>query len=279
MNLAFAFAGRARGRFLSLGLAGLMLAALSACASVPPASDPVAVKEYEARNDPLEPMNRYFFEVNKGLDMLLIHPFSEFYRVGVPDPIQDRIHYFLQNLTSPVTFANDLFQGNGTIAGHTLTRFLINSTLGVGGLFDVATDWGFPYHSEDFGQTLAVHGVGAGPYLMVPLIGPSNPRDLVGRVVDSFLDPLTYVTGGIGNPNHLQLIRYAATVIDFRTRNRQAIDDLYKNSLDPYAALRDIYRQHRAQEIRNTEQGIEGGTGGKPAAPAPAGGITLDQPN
>ena len=262
-------------KLLTFACAGLLMATLSACATVPPASDPAAVKEYEARNDPLEPMNRYFFEVNKGLDMLLIHPFSEFYRVGVPDPIQTRIHYFLLNLTSPVTFANDLLQGNGTIAGHTLTRFLINTTLGIGGLFDVASDWGYPYHEEDFGQTLAVHGVDPGPYLMLPLLGPSNPRDLVGTVVDIFLDPLTYLTGGIGDPHHLQLIRYAATVIDFRTQNRREIDDLYKNSLDPYATVRDIYRQHRAQEIRNTEQGVEGI--GSTSPPAPGGGITLDE--
>jgi phospholipid-binding lipoprotein MlaA len=132
----------------------------------------------------------------------------------------------------------------------TLGRFFLNTGFGFLGLVDVATEWGAePAHDEDFGQTLAVWGFGEGPYLMLPIFGPSNPRDAVGLVVDHFSDPLTYVIleGDEG------LIRGGVTAVDTRSRYLDQIDELEKTSIDYYAALRSLYRQSRNADIRNGE--------------------------
>ena len=161
---------------LRLPAAVLLLAAtvLAGCATPP--TDPDELAAFKETNDPLEPMNRYFFEVNYGLDELLIKPVAAWYNLILPAPVERGVHNFLTNLNSPVIFANDAMQGNGPRAGITAKRFLINSTLGVAGIFDVAADWwGMKHHDEDFGQTLAVWGVGEGPYIVAPVLGPSNP--------------------------------------------------------------------------------------------------------
>ena len=170
-------------------------------------SDPDELAAYKETNDPLEPMNRYFFEVNYGLDQLLFKPVAAWYNLILPAPVEQGVHNFLTNLNSPVIFANDAMQGNGPRAGVTAKRFLINSTLGVAGIFDVAADWwGMKHHDEDFGQTLAVWGVGEGPYLVAPVLGPSNPRDLTGIGVDGVMDPWGWVL-----PSHLMWINYTRT--------------------------------------------------------------------
>jgi phospholipid-binding lipoprotein MlaA len=125
--------------------------------------------------------------------------------------------------------------------------------LGVGGIFDVAKHFGMPYHDEDFGQTLAVWGTGEGPYLMLPLLGPSNPRDASGKIVDKFLDPLTYV-GYIYDVSYINTIRSGVEAIDTRSRNLQAMDELQKGSIDFYATVRSLYRQHRNDAIRNGKE-------------------------
>ncbi|NJO55562.1 MAG: VacJ family lipoprotein [Rhodospirillales bacterium] len=131
---------------------------------------------------------------------------------------------------------------------------MINSTVGVGGLVDFASDWGLPFHDEDFGQTLAVWGLPEGPYLMLPFLGPSNPRDVAGIAVDStFLDPLgvlgTFVFDSSFTLRVISFTRLGLTVVDTRARNYDAINDLQRNSLDFYAALRSLYRQRRLAEI------------------------------
>ena len=171
----------------------LGLALLAGCATPPASNDPEALEAYKEANDPLEPMNRYFFELNYAADELLFKPLAGWYYVALPNFAQDGVRNALRNVRSPVVLANDLFQGETDRAGVTVERFLVNSTMGVGGLFDIASRIGLDYHDEDFGQTLAVAGVGEGPYLMLPLLGPSNPRDAVGRAVDMLFDPLTYV--------------------------------------------------------------------------------------
>ncbi|MGQ0585030.1 MAG: MlaA family lipoprotein [Reyranella sp.] len=234
------------------GCAVAVALALSACATTPPADDPEAVAAYEEANDPLEPMNRYFFEVNYFLDEIFLKPVAGWYYVALPNPVQDGIRNFLRNLRSPVVLANDVFQGSFGRAGTTVARFAINTTLGVLGLFDVATELGLVYHDEDFGQTLAVHGVGEGPYLVVPLLGPSNPRDLTGKVVDIFLDPLTYVARN-HDVQYLQYVRTGLEVVDTRARNLKTLDEIREGSLDYYATIRSLYRQRRNDAIRNGE--------------------------
>ena len=207
-------------------------------------------EELEDDNDPLEVPNRFIFAFNQTLDVAIIRPAAVLYRDLVPEYLRQRVHLFLRNLSEPVTLANDLLQGDLERAGTTADRFLLNSTGGVLGFWDVATDLGHPYHEEDFGQTLGVHGVGEGPYLVLPLLGPSNLRDATGKVVDIFLDPFFYIAEETGK-EEWQLYRFLMDGLDFRTRNLETLDEIERDALDFYARLRSLYRQKRDAEIRN----------------------------
>jgi phospholipid-binding lipoprotein MlaA len=202
-------------------------------------------------NDPFEGSNRFFFGVNQVLDDLLLRPVAVVYRAVLPDFARNGVRNFLNNLNSPVIFANDVLQGEGDRAGDTLIRFGINSTIGVGGLIDVAKDLGHPYHDEDFGQTLAVWGVEDGPYFYFPLMGPSSARDFTGFVVDRGFDPLTYVNWGDDELEYVPIARTVLNVIDLRSRNIETLDDIERSSVDYYASIRSLYRQSRADAIRN----------------------------
>ncbi|GAB4354381.1 MAG: hypothetical protein Kow00114_04140 [Kiloniellaceae bacterium] len=197
-------------------------------------------------NDPLEVPNRMFFAFNEALDFMIIRPVAVTYRYIVPTGVRNSVRNFLRNLRSPVVLANDLLQGDLERAEITFTRFFINSTIGLLGLFDIAADSGFAYHDEDFGQTLGTYGAGEGFYLVLPVLGPSSLRDGSGRIVDIFLDPLTYIA-----PQEFALGRAAATGIDFRSRTIDELDSLKADSLDFYALIRSLYRQHRENEINN----------------------------
>lgn len=223
---------------------------VAACASAPNANDPEAVVEYNEINDPIEPLNRVVFEFNRGLDTLLLRPVATLYRGLVPPPIQDLIGNFLNNLKTPVVLLNDVLQGEGGRAMNTLSRFTINTTVGVLGLGDPATDLGYPDHGEDFGQTLATWGLNEGPYLVLPILGPSNPRDAVGKVVDTLTDPIWHYAQNT-DKEYIPYERFVAEGVEFRARNMDAIDDLETTSLDYYAAVRTLYRQVRADEIKN----------------------------
>lgn len=239
------------GTFTRFLAALLVLFTVSGCATAPDESDTEAYAEYQEINDPLEPMNRAIFQFNRGLDTLILKPFAIMYTVFLPPRFQRGIHNFLNNLQTPVILANDLLQTNMNNAGVTFTRFLINTTLGVGGLDDPATELGWERHEDDFGKTLAVWGVGEGPYLMLPVIGPSNPRDGFGRAVDSFiLDPLGLL-GAIGNDAVFpySLTRSAVTAVDTRSRFIDEFDEVEKTSLDFYAAIRSLYRQNRRNDV------------------------------
>lgn len=236
--------------------ATLLCACAAGCATPPPESDPEAYAEFRELNDPIEPFNRVIFEINRGLDALFLKPLAEFYLLLLPPPVQTAVHNFVTNLRAPVTFFNDLLQLEGSRALNTAGRFAVNTTVGIGGLVDWATDWGMPYHNEDFGQTLAVWGVGEGPYLVLPVIGPSNPRDAVGIGVDSaVLDPFGFLATFIYNETQLiEMLAYTRlglTAVDARARNYDALNDIEKNSLDFYATLRSLYRQNRRSEINN----------------------------
>lgn len=230
----------------------LLLAALAlgACAAKPNASDADAVAEYRQTNDPLEPANRFFYAVNDGLDTYVLRPVAVAYRRAVPGAVRRPVHNVLTNLSSPVVFANDVLQTRPRRAGDTLMRFLINSTAGVGGLFDVATDWGYPAHNTDFGVTLALWGVGEGPFLFLPLLGPSNPRDAGGYAANVAMDPLTWAS--FGGSKALQYSRYGVGVVDARERLLDPVDDVKRSALDPYATFRSLYRQNRQSEIDKT---------------------------
>jgi len=244
-----------RAARLGLKVCALIVAGslMAGCASTSTNQDPQdadAVAEYEQINDPLEPMNRVFFEFNRGLDTLLLRPVASLYRGFIPPPIQDIVHNFLNNLKSPVILLNDLLQGEMARAGQTLTRFAINSTIGILGMGDPATDMGYARHTEDFGQTLGSWGMGEGMYIVLPIFGPSNPRDAVGKVVDVLTDPVWQYAKNT-DKEYIPNQRFGAELVDFRARNMEEIDDLEKTSLDYYAAVRSLYRQVRHDEIRN----------------------------
>jgi len=214
---------------------------LSACSTTGPDPD----------NDPYQATNREIFDVNQKIDDWTLRRAAENYNDYVPEPVRDSVHNTLTNMNLPVVFANDVLQGQPRRAGQTVSRFTVNSTFGLAGLFDVASRMGIGEHSEDFGQTLAVWGVGEGPYTVLPLLGPAAPRDAVGQVVDIFFDPSIYFR--IKQHPWWMLSRQYFTLLDLRARNMEALSDIERNSLDYYAATRSLYRQYRANEIRNGE--------------------------
>lgn len=236
----------------------------SGCATRPPASDPEALEEFRANNDPIEPTNRVLFEVHEAVDQAVLEPVARAYRAAVPQPVRTGVRNVLGNLHSPVILANDLLQGNRRRAEITLGRFMINSTVGLAGLIDVASMIGVPGHAEDLGQTLAVWGVGEGPYLFIPILGPSNPRDLAGFLVDVVSNPFNWFGQGAA-VEALNYARAGVTVIDTREALLDTVEDVRRTSLDPYATIRSASRQRRQAEIENR-------TGPEGVAPASAGG-------
>ncbi len=223
-------------------LAGLLLAcALAGCAAASP--------EALAANDPYEPANRQIFALNRQLDRAFFIPTVQRY-LSLPDGVRASLHNVLRNLAAPTIFLNDMLQAQPARAGHTMFRFVINSSVGLGGLFDPAAPAGLPYHGEDFGQTLAVWGAGEGPYLMLPLLGPSNPRDAVGLATDTFiLDPTNYIRlkGHFWWDGGRQYVNY----LDLRSQTFETLQGIERSSVDYYAALRNLYRQSRNADIRD----------------------------
>jgi phospholipid-binding lipoprotein MlaA len=234
-------------RWLRIGPALVGAAMLGACASA----------NADGANDPLEPMNRAVFAVNDVLDQVVLRPVSYVYKEAIPDPIKDVVKNFLRWLKSPVTLANDLLQGNFSHAKVTTARFVINGAMF--GIVEAAEGLGLPYRQEDFGQTLGVYGASEGAYLVLPLLGPSNVRDTVGLVVDSFIDPFSYLDGR-GLKKSLKIARPAIQPVNFRAENFDRIDDLRSDSLDFYARIRAIYRQQRGAAINNGVILIDGST-------------------
>lgn len=201
--------------------------------------------------DPLEPVNRAVFAFNTTVDGLILEPAARMYRAATPQLLRDGVGNVLDNLRTPVVLANDLMQAEWARAEVTLGRFMLNTILGAGGIIDVATWAGMPArHNEDFGQTLAVYGVPSGPYLMLPLLGPSNPRDAVGLLVDLVIDPFSFPFGDVVPPE-ASWGRWGADALTFREQNLENIEELRRTSIDFYAATRTVTRQLREAEIRN----------------------------
>ncbi len=236
-----------RPRILTHPLLACAILLLAACATKPPASDPEALAEYKDANDPLEPMNRKFYAVNSALDRYALHPVAVGYRDAVPETVRIHVHQVLSNLGNPAQFANDVLQAKPRKAGNTLMRLLINTTIGLGGVFDVASDWGFPDHDNDFGLTLAVWGMPHGPFLFLPVLGPSDPRDAVGYGANSALDPLTWIS--FGGSATLGWTRFGVGAVDSRERVLDATDSIQKTALDPYATYRSLYTQSRQSAV------------------------------
>jgi len=227
------------------GLSGV--AAVFAVISLAGCADSVVP---ETGNDPAQGFNRAMHGFNKGVDTVVVRPLSKGYEYAVPETIKHVVNNEVRYVQLPITFANSVLQGNAERAGDTLVRFFVNSTLGGLGALDPATEIGIPEHSEDFGQTLAVWGVGSGPYIELPLLGPTTVRDGVARVGDYALNPLTY----IGQGTTTEAIKAAETptrIVDTRYRFGKLIDEALYESDDSYTIVRNTYLQRRRNAILN----------------------------
>jgi phospholipid-binding lipoprotein MlaA len=220
---------------------------LAGCATPP--SDPAERAAFERTNDPLEPTNRKILEANMVLDKILLRPVAKAYVTILPEEARDALRRVLDNLKEPVVVINNVLQGRLDSAGITVGRFVVNSTLGIAGLMDVASKWGMERQPADFGQTLYVWGLPEGPYLILPVFGPSNPRDAIGMGVDAYIDPFALLATA-ENADELEISRFVLDGVDQRARVLDVLDDLQKNSLDFYAALRSLSQQKRAAELR-----------------------------
>jgi phospholipid-binding lipoprotein MlaA len=223
-----------------------------ALAAEPPAE---AAAASPGAGDPWEPFNRSMYRFGMGLDHAVARPLAHGYMSVTPPPARRGIHNVLQNLDEPVVFLNDLLQLRPNRAARTAGRFLANSTLGLAGLFDIAAKNGHPRKANDFGATLAHYGVGAGPYLFVPLLGPSNVRDLTGRGVDFVADPFWYAR--YDGARAVNYTRTGVGLLDQRASVDADLEAVQRTAADPYATIRSVYNQHRAAELSDGRSAIE----------------------
>lgn len=196
------------------------------------------------RRDPLEPLNRGIYQFNESVDKAVIKPVAQGYKAVLPQPLRTGIGNFFSNLDDGLVVANDLLQLKLERAVTDLFRVITNTTIGLGGLLDIATPMGLEKHNEDFGQTLGYWGIGNGPYLVLPILGPSSFRDAVGRVADWQIDPVT---------NHPRVAeRNSAVAVKFEDIRARLLDTdkvLDDAAIDPYVFVRDAYLQRRRNLI------------------------------
>ena len=211
---------------------------------VPVTKDPPVAK------DPWENFNRGTFAFNKVFDKYLLSPLAKGYRIILPNEVRTGIRNFFSNLKEPWTFINATLQGDLKNSGVSIARFGLNTTIGLLGIFDVASSFGLEKQKEDFGQTLGVYGVESGPYLVLPLLGPSTVRDAIGKVAGIVADPVTIALNKDGKDEWLW-IGTAIKGVDFREQNLEKIDNLDATSVDFYATVRSLYLERRNRMIRN----------------------------
>ena len=205
--------------------------------------------------DCFEKLNRGTFALNQGLDKIIFKPVAKAYRT-LPSPVRTGTSNALTNLSSLVTIPNNVLQGQLKTAGVNTGRFIVNTTIGIFGIFDVATKMGFSeYVKEDYGQTLGVWGVGPGCYIVLPVLGPSNLRDTAGSFINILGGDPYYNMSAHGNNEFLDKSDYmltkTLTAVDFRANNIETLDNLEKNSLDFYASVKSLYDQDRQRKIAN----------------------------
>jgi phospholipid-binding lipoprotein MlaA len=246
--------------FARIALAVLIIASVSGCVTLPPDHKKVP-------QDPWESWNRGVYKFNDKLDRAVAKPVATAYVKHVPQPMRTGVSNFFDNLRTPGVMVNDALQGKLLAAGNDLGRFLLNTTLGIGGLLDPATAAGLNKNNEDFGQTLGKWGVHPGPFVELPLVGPSDLRDAPARVADAYLVPTTYWPKN----DWVKYGLYVPYFIDVRA-SLLPLDDTLKNTFDPYAFVRDAYLQRRAYLVSdgkdNNDDLVDPDTG-KPVTPAP----------
>jgi phospholipid-binding lipoprotein MlaA len=240
-------------RLIRIALLFVLVATVSACAKRP--TDPDALAVFEQTNDPLEPLNRAVWKANLAVDKVTLRPLAIGYRAITPAPLRMGVRNAFDNITEPWSFINNILQGDVSRAGRNLGRLIINTTLGIGGLFDAATDLGVASADEDFGQTMATWGVPEGPFLMLPLLGPSNPRDFAGFLGQTAGDPVGLYMR-IENLNTLNIGLTAGSFLVQREMALDQFDTLVSESQDSYAAIRSAYRQNREFDVYNGDPPI-----------------------
>lgn len=226
-------------RLLAIALLIAGMSQISACATVDPSDEDSPYVEY----DPLEPLNRKMHSFNVVVDKVALRPLAKGYKKVVPSPVRRSITNFFSNLTTPRSALNNFLQGKPKRGFSEIGRFLFNSTLGLGGLFDVAGAGGMERYDENFAQTLSAWGVPDGPYIVVPFWGPNMASDVVALPVDYYSDVWTHYDN-TSVRDKVSLIR----LIDLRYRFLSA-DSIIDDSPDPYVAVREAYRQNRTFRI------------------------------
>ena len=220
--------------------------ALGGCATKP--TDPEELQIYEQNNDPFEPMNRAVFGFNRQAYKYALTPAVKGYRATVPDLMKTGIENFLENLKQPIYFINATLQGDFKASGTIAGRFALNSVFGLAGIFDLASREEMPVIRRDFGQTLAVWGVkNSGPYIVLPIIGPTTVRDGIGLGVDAFADPVDWVLYNQG-PWWAYSRTIANGFVTYENRH-DLLENMEKNSTDYYATMRSMYQQNRQKEV------------------------------
>ena len=231
-------------KFRVMGMLALALLA-GGCAG------PTVTQDADATtvSDPLEGMNRFFFDLNQRVDRNAAKPVATAYKEDVPQRVRGSLHNVLDNLGGPVNVANDLLQIQFENAGIAAGRFLVNSTVGIAGIFDVATGWGMPERNRDFGETLGTYGVPPGPYLVLPLRGSTDVRDFAGNYIDGFATPLHFVRYD-GN-NYVGWMKSTLGSMDNRSANLVTYADIERASVDYYATMRTLYTERRARLVED----------------------------
>jgi phospholipid-binding lipoprotein MlaA len=237
-------------RLARLGRSVALALALSACAST---GNP---------RDPLEPINRGIYHFNDGVDHLIVKPAAEIYRGVLPQFVRTGISNFFSNIGDVIVALNNLLQGKVAEAGSDVARVAVNTTVGILGFLDVATELGLEKHNEDFGQTLGYWGIGEGPYLVLPFLGPSTLRDTVGLVVDYKTNPVTYV-----DPNRDRNALYGLWFLSRRAELLETTRILETAALDPYEFVRDAYLQRRRNLVYDGKPPPEENDNRQPAKP------------
>ncbi len=236
---------KARASARMIGVAAMALT-LTACATT--GTDRLAER------DPWEGFNRGVWAVNRGADKVIAKPVTQVYRAVTPRPARDGVRNFFSNVAEPWSFINNILQLKIDRAVRNLGRFVVNSTVGVGGLFDHATRFGIQPAIEDFGQTLAVWGANGGPYVMLPLLGPATFRDGIGTGIGFFADPYQVCLNDCGLPKGVPTGLTGMRIISARSALIETgADNFLESSLDPYAAARSAFLQRRRAEILDQE--------------------------
>jgi phospholipid-binding lipoprotein MlaA len=244
---------RAKGNIYMRVTAKLVSVLALACA-LPACTTTHVGTDRLAERDPLEGLNRGIWAVNRGADKVIVKPVTQVYRAVAPKPARDGVRNFFSNVGEPFSLINNVLQGRFDRAVRNLGRFVVNTTIGIGGLFDNASRMKIKPAEEDFGQTLAAWGANGGPYLMLPLLGPSTLRDGVGLGVAQFADPYNVCLRECGLPKVARYGALAAQVIDARNSLIESgADNFLDSSLDSYAAARSAYLQRRRAAILNQE--------------------------